>query len=231
MIRINIPFFYKLGVSLNALRGVKTGSDLASVWSILYTALQDINNMFAASWLAPALKTTLGPGKRLADQLNEITENFDFSKPRTITAMEAYRLSQAVEEFETVLRNELQNADTFFVTRKAAYDTSLLLTNAELLFSAEVASKVTAAIPDIREAGKCLAYELNTASGFHIMRAVETVLRSYWDVVAKGATRPRQQNLGVYLKKMEDKKLGTAKVRASLTQLETFTVTLSSIQK
>lgn len=36
---------------------------------------------------------------------------------------------------------------------------------------------------DFREAGKCLAFELPTAAGFHAMRATESVLREYYGLV------------------------------------------------
>src|SRR5206468_496698 len=45
---------------------------------------------------------------------------------------------------------------------------------------------------DFREAGKCLAFELPTAAGYHTMRATEAVLREYWLLVRKpiSGTRP-----------------------------------------
>ena len=53
---------------------------------------------------------------------------------------------------------------------------------------------------DLREATRCLAYQLNTAVGFHILRAVEGTLMAYFDLlgIAK-PTRPAEKNLGNYI--------------------------------
>jgi hypothetical protein len=69
---------------------------------------------------------------------------------------------------ETIINAELGVADSYYVTRKAGYDTSVLISNAEVMFSKDLPQKVMLAIPDIRESGKCLAFELGTAAGFHV---------------------------------------------------------------
>jgi hypothetical protein len=46
------------------------------------------------------------------------------------------------------------------------------------LLGDEVATAFPSAVPDIREAGNCLAAECNTAAVFHLMRAVEWGLRA-----------------------------------------------------
>jgi hypothetical protein len=80
--------------------------------------------------------------------------------------------------------------------------------------------KVSNAVPDIREAGKCLAYELGTAAGFHALRAMEAVLRRYWEVVTEDKPHPGQRNIGVYIQKIEKSGVGDAKVIAVLKQIK-----------
>jgi hypothetical protein len=87
------------------------------------------------------------------------------------------------------------------------------------MFPDDLGAKVPAAIGDAREAMKCIVYELPTAAGFHLHRANESVLRKYFDTVSNGATPPDNPNVGIYLKIMEDKKLGDEKVRAALRDL------------
>ena len=55
------------------------------------------------------------------------------------------------------------------------------------------------AVFDIREAGKCLAFETPTASAFHLLRAVEAMLLLYYVQVTGGALPPRMRNWGVYI--------------------------------
>jgi hypothetical protein len=50
---------------------------------------------------------------------------------------------------------------------------------------------------DIRQAGRCLAFELPTAAGFHIMRATESILRDYY--VAHVGKKPKTRNWGKYI--------------------------------
>jgi hypothetical protein len=120
----------------------------------------------------------------------------------------------------TVIVAELAVADAYFVSRKAGYDTYTLISNAEAVFPADLPIKVPNAIPDIREAGKCLAYELGTAAGLHALRAMEAVLRKYWETITGGKPHPSQRNIGLYLQKMEKLGVGNSKVIAALKQIK-----------
>jgi hypothetical protein len=88
---------------------------------------------------------------------------------------------------------------SYFVTQKGGFDTISLLAYGENLFPPELASKVRDALFDAREAGKCLAFELPTACGFHIFRATESVLRKYYMQVTNSTIAPKVRNIGVYL--------------------------------
>ena len=55
---------------------------------------------------------------------------------------------------------------------------------------------------DIREAGKCLAFDLGTAAGFHIARAVESVVLQYLNILCPQALEnlsDGDKNLGKYV--------------------------------
>jgi hypothetical protein len=218
MIRISIPFFYGLGAAVRQVSGLHAGMTLADVWPTLWGAQDELSKLFATDWFLPAVKNAWGPGQRLVEALKAITQQTDFQKK--LEYLEVVHVTAALNDFETVLRSELVNADVYFVTRKAGYDTSVLIWNAEVNFAKELPVKVPLAIPDIREAGKCLAFEMSTAAGFHVLRATEAVIRAYWTTVSKGKPHPKQKNLGVYLKNMQEKKLGNAKVLATLQQIK-----------
>ncbi len=79
--------------------------------------------------------------------------------------------------------------------------------------------KVPAAIKDVQESTKCIAFELPSAAAFHLHRANEATLAAYFDVVSGGAKPPRQKTMGAYLKRMRDLGVGHAKVLAALDQL------------
>lgn len=218
MIRISIPFFYGLGASLRAIAAMKPGITLMDAWLDLYGAESELGNLLGSDWFFPAVRSASGPGHKLVAAIHVLTQQTDFAK--VLAPADLYPVTNALTEFETVCKDELANADAYFVTRKAGFDSSVLISNAEMNFSRDFPAKASGAIPDVREAGKCLAFEMSTAAGFHLMRAVEAVLRVYWDVVTENKPHPRQRNLGVYLKKMDNDDIGNAKVRACLRQIK-----------
>jgi hypothetical protein len=218
VIRISIAYFYALGGTLRPLASLKGGGSVSDSFVLLYTAQQSLEGFFNTYWFGPAIKSSYSPGQTLLGAIREITSKADFSE--TITDFEAYGITKALNDFETVINAELSVADAYFVSRKAGYDTYTLISSAEAVFPADLPIKVPNAIPDIREAGKCLAYEVGTAAGFHALRAMEAVLRKYWEIVTEGKPHPGQRNIGVYIQKMEKLGVGEPKVIAALKQIK-----------
>jgi hypothetical protein len=217
MIRLSITYFYNIATTLRPLASLTPGP-LSLWWSPLFSAQTALQNLFATDWFGPAIQNSYDSGQRLLRATKYLTDQ-DYSTYQ-ITALDAYAITDSLNEFETVIRAELSNADCYYVTIKGGYSTTLLVTNAERMFPSALPVKVPAAIPDIREAGKCLGYEASTAAGFHVFRALESVVRAYWDAVAKEKPHPRQKTLGGYLKQLKDHNLGDAKVRAVLQQIK-----------
>jgi hypothetical protein len=86
-----------------------------------------------------------------------------------------------VQIFENVFQAEMQNATTYSVPRRGLYSTPVLVNQAESAFPALWHSAIQEkARNDFHEAGRCLAFNLSTAAGFHACRAVEGVLEGYY---------------------------------------------------
>jgi hypothetical protein len=127
----------------------------------------------------------------------------------TDTPLQPYQislLSQKAKDFETVLANELPGLATYSVSPKGIYSTDDLITNAELQIPEKYRHVLSEkAKADIQQAGKCLAFELPTASAFHMWRAVESIMDSYHEALTTknfadaGVTR----NWGAYIKALE----------------------------
>ena len=97
-----------------------------------------------------------------------------------------FEIYQKLREFEPILAAELRQIETFVMAPKGIFDTKLLVDFAETMFSNEVREWLSEqAIKDIQQAGRCLAFELSTAAGFHLMRAVEDSIREYYKEVAQ----------------------------------------------
>lgn len=80
--------------------------------------------------------------------------------------------------------------------------------------------KVPEALNELREAGKCIAFEIPTAAAFHIYGAIELILRRYWTVTTGGRPNPKQRSIGVYLAALKKNDCGDPKVIAALEQLK-----------
>jgi hypothetical protein len=119
-----------------------------------------------------------------------------------------------VENFETVFSAELQTMATYFVSKKLAYSTADLIENAENLFPESIRKDLPSqCIADMKQAGKCIAFETPTAAAFHILRATESVIRLYYERIVGHAPKVKARNWGAYIsvleKKGADKKVTT----------------------
>lgn len=218
MIRISIAFFFGLGAALRPLREIVAGENLGTHWGTLYSAKRELESLFASQFFWPAIRSSYEPGQKLLKAVTNITNETDFS--REIEFMDAYTVTEAAKEFDTVVRAELAVSDAYFVTSKKGFDTSVLMSSAETAFPDDLVIKVPEAVRDIREGGKCIAFDLGTAAGFHLLRANETVLRRYFDHVSNGHKRPKNRNIGTYLNLMGQLGVGAPKTLAVLTQIK-----------
>jgi len=129
--------------------------------------------------------------QELVNRLKQIEENY-FLDPETnkitypdddvvIGGYEIIGLKQSLENFEHVLKAELEASASYDVPQRAIYNTEDLIERADMMFPDSVRDSLNnEARGDFRAAGRCLAFNLPTASGFHIARAVERVLWDYY---------------------------------------------------
>jgi hypothetical protein len=90
-------------------------------------------------------------------------------------------LKYQLNRFETVFGEELATLATYFVPTRGIYSTTALIDNADAAFPADVRGFIPdKAMADWRAAGRCLAFNLLSASGFHVARAVEACLEVYF---------------------------------------------------
>lgn len=89
----------------------------------------------------------------------------------------------ALITFEAVFRTEMQRAATYVVPKRGTYDLGDLVDKAEETFSEPVRALIGhLAADEYRAAGRCYAFGIFTAAGYHCCRAVEAVLREYYRV-------------------------------------------------
>jgi len=124
--------------------------------------------------------------------------------------------------FQSTLSSELPTANIYYISPKCAYDTEKLMSKGEAVFPDSILDslgkskeKVT---NDIREATKCLAVNIPTATGFHVYRAMEAVVvEEYFDLL--DIEKPSNRNMGTYIKLLKDKGVDE-KVTAPLSHIK-----------
>jgi hypothetical protein len=224
MQRVNAFYLYQVGNQIHPLSELKSdprnGTPVGDAFFPLLVAEGALEPLLARSVFQ--LKTSAEAGYALLAAIKKAAETVkkteDTTKP--LPFMEAYQITSALQTFEAVLGAELALMPLYLVTQKAGFDTSILIERGAACFPEELALKVPAAVPDVQQGTRCIAFDLPTAAGFHLHRANESVLGSYWDVVTKGQPRPDQRNMGVYLREMDNRNVGDLKVKAALRDLK-----------
>jgi hypothetical protein len=207
MQRLNGYLFYQLGYYLKPLETIEEGKKLMDVSSKIYFAKVWLDWFLADRVVPIAFSKETGYnlsralGKLVPGQLVEIpTDKLDYE----LSWQDAYAITNSLKEFQIVWQTELGKMDTYFISQKGIYSTSDLIERADNVLPAEIATKLPESIRgDLRQAGRCLAFDLATAAGFHVMRALEGVLRDFYCPAFVGE-KPKARNWNRYIQCLED---------------------------
>jgi hypothetical protein len=204
---VNVHKFYDLGASVHALDSLPETVTLGNCFlpillanfrlkQLLENQLLPINVCrVSAEKLVSALKDSLP---------DDLGPNTDWNLETTKDKVQAIKTT--LKEFETVFSAELPSLATYFVDQKGIYSTKDLIERAENMFSETVRVAMNPqTVEDIRQAGRSIAFDLPTASGFHSLRAIESILRLYYSNILKKS--PTKRDWGTYI---EDLKKGGA---------------------
>ena len=214
---INLAWFSRLA---NALRPLATGSyeeDTATqvfgeVHGYLLTLSDKANFPLSLDASRPYVWQLQSETEQVVAAANGGPE-VDFEAKRASIKDNASRLVM-------LLDTDLAHQQVYCVFPKRAYDIQILTSDATQIFSVAVQSAMTEEeIYNIREAGRCLAFELPTAAGFHFFRALDSILQRY--VRAVKGSLPRNKNWGQYIKILEENGVDK-KITSVLFQIKEF---------
>ncbi len=105
-----------------------------------------------------------------------------------------------IQHFTNSLFFDLNLAESYMITQKRDRNMSILIYSAEQALSRRTIEQLSeSCLKDIKEAGRCLAFDLPTACGFHIFRALETVVLMYFPVLYIPYPDEKRRNLGTYI--------------------------------
>jgi len=216
MEKINLPFFYQLGSLLKPLTEIEIGkTKRLDIYLASSPVSQHVRNLLSAY---PTLIVCRDSGEELIKATGEIltwlrnTPSADWEKEDPSVNLTCNQLLNKAKEFQTVLSAELLKLETYYVSQKGIYDTTALIARTENVLPISMLDRVDQKVKvEIRESGKCLAFDCATASGFHIMRATELVLHKYYLHVCSPQSKKRLANWGAYIEKL--KLIGNTEVK------------------
>lgn len=211
MKQMNAYRFYELGAKLHGLFSTENGARVADLFAPLSETQTLLDGFIKGDSIV--LATSKSDAVKLLNKIGTIFNRY-FIDPATrqlkdqagedrIDPHELATLRSLVEKFEHALAAELNRAPTYVAGKRGIYSTYDLAENAQEIFSESLRSSIpTAAQNEFTSAGRALAFSMGTAAVMHTLRAVEIMLRSYFEVFAGAAAAKGERNYSSYLKKL-----------------------------
>ncbi len=205
------PFpIYEIGGALRHLKAIcgQENVDALSQLYALWTARQHLNALLSGEPVplhycnAAALDLY---GSILAH------ENLLMPDPKTSGGpagpIDGYRMRLIIEKidiFEHQFSAELKKIAVYAVPERGIFNTEGLAEKADNHIHASIRDAIPEfALSEFRAAGRCLAFGLYSASGFHSVRAVESVLKEYYAMFL-GAPKKENMTMGLMASQLEE---------------------------
>ena len=220
MEQLNVYQLYDLGKAIHPLTEMTPGDQFHEYVIDLTNASVELDLLINGNVIPIEICKPIAT--RLLEELNKLLDRKRNPDWERVTS--SYTLSSVrhyAKEFETVFAAEVQNLATYSVSKKGIYDTNDLIARADEIFPDSIRRQISEQTKrDFREAGRCLAFDLATAAGFHIARAVEGTVIDYLEVLCPqvmSSLRDNQRNLGAYIRLAKENG-GDERVCSSLDQ-------------
>lgn len=198
MQQVNIKAIHVLGRSIGELQGLKKG---ALATATLASVAQVRTMLYHLIGGQPIPLTRCIPFAKILDDQLERLQNLQDAPRIGLSDEDVLRVRYAVNAFEQSFAHEVDNFEIFYVPPKGTHATLKLIDQAALNLSEDVRSRLAPeTIDDLRQAGRCLALDAPTAAGFHLFRAVETLIRGYHTKLTSKNVPIKNRNWGAYIR-------------------------------
>ncbi|MFI5409850.1 hypothetical protein [Kaistia sp. UC242_56] len=186
MKRVNLLEYFELAEALQFARQASTPE--SSEGGALYVGLWQLP-IKLRSFVADnnGFVTSKNAASSLIDSVTRIVSTIvpagDF-KPENFSkeyqSWEYSEIPRKIDAFKSVFEAECRDVDVYSVDEISIYKTSALVSNGSGIIPIEYRSLVSKDVLDeFDNSGKCLAFNLPTACGFHALRGLELVMESY----------------------------------------------------
>lgn len=182
---------------------VRDGLTFAELGAAISGAYGDIANFGAYSGGALPLTEAAVNELRAAVEDPSLRAKCVEASAEVVNAGQRTVLLLAVFNVRTIIMAEVPKLDTYLVSPKGLFSGPALIEDgAGMLPAGDRVNMPRSADADLKEAGKCLAFGLWTASGFHGLRAVESMTKAYME---KLDVKERARNWGAYVVALRSK--------------------------
>ena len=172
-----ISRYISFGTGLRYLLDVQIGNQVHGNGYILDTLKRFFNYLSEFS-----LPVTQRAAKELRDIQDKLTNS---DREHKMDPVETKKMKTAIKDIRKTLLAETAGKVAFIVTDKRI-DVNKLLNDVSMLMAPEVFSELPqVAQYDFKQAGRCIAFEIPTAGGFHLLRGTEAVLRHFYRSIVK----------------------------------------------
>jgi hypothetical protein len=211
MKQLNSYRFYELGAKLHSLFCASVQTRVADMFAPLTEAQALLDGFIKDEEFT--LETSRSDANRLLAKVGAVFNRY-FIDPATkqlktptgedrIDAHEMSLILTLLEKFEHALAAELNRAPMYIAEKCGIYSTHDLAENARNVF----AESLRSAIPSVSQeefdtAGRALAFGFGTAAAVHMLRAIEMMLKVYYESFSGPIAAKTERNYAMYLKKL-----------------------------
>jgi hypothetical protein len=201
MFRVNVYEVYRIGAAIHPLGSIAVGELIDNQITALFDAISACDDILNSR--AFTFRVARSAVEELQNLLTKLIEYTDPERKFNHAGMQS-RLRAAVQRLETVLADEFAIQDIYSVSQKAAYKIETLIDKGENVIPETLRPYLPdQALSDLRQAGKCLAFEIPTSVGFHVLRAAEATIKRYYEILAGSPWPHTQRDWGKYIDKLK----------------------------
>lgn len=220
MDKISIPWMIDVIEAIDGLERVQPKLTIGDCFIELYSAKHTLGMLFTYSIYKTYLRISQLKANELFEAIEELIPDEDVDLELVISESKSWQIQELKKDLRLVFLQETSTIPIYLVSPKECYDVAMLLESGQALFPKEILTKAPETAMDMSEVGQCLAYERNTACGFHTFRVVESVLRRYWKEVSdEEADQPKPMTLGNIASQLKKNEFGSEKAVEALKQM------------
>ena len=201
----NLNIFLQLGMSMQSMcDNLRAGKDIGEL--LLHVTLPRewlIAFLWETNDVGRYLRETREKANDLLSTMNEIYSPRRVETAHATKSEEVTMLVQGVDALQLAFEREHRNLAVFTVTPKGTRDTAILIENPEEDFT-EAQRKVlpTQFVADLKQAARCLVFEVPTACAFHTCRATESLILAYYKLLAGHEWNLPKKDWKIYIEQL-----------------------------